>query len=609
MKKQFITLIAVLVGFVSAQAQQLPLYTQIYNNEFLYNPSFTLMEDFSSLTAFYRQQWVDIDQSPVTRGVVFQTPLKKEKIGLGLNLINDVNGMFNRTGGYMTYSYSLDLNTDHHILLGLTAGYMQTAIDFDFETDDPIIIGSSEQSPNSLDATFGLGYKWDKLKVGMAVPHLFDELFNPFEDNADNRQIYFNRRHFLGSASYNFEFGDFEVKPTALVRYTPNAAAPLIEGNVLLTYKEMVWLAGNYRHGSFAGVGLGAIMSKRLNIGYSYDFTTNDFGTFGGATHEITIGLKLNKVKEDDFDNDGPLDPNEPKPWDEDLAKLKAEVLKLNKQLKEQKDTLDDHDRRIEALENQRDSLDKLIKEKLENLPIGNAYQDVRDIDNPNGGYPGGNSGGNPGGNSGGNTGGDPGNNGWNSGNNNSSGSFTNQIISDDPEAPYGRRADGTPIGKNERYTGQVYKDKSGKVPLTKDNKTNKFYNERGELIPDISKHTGPVYNKNNELIDYVKNGGDNASLYRPYSKEELVNDGISYMAPGNYVVIGSFRNKEYALARLQEVQAAGNDQAGVVYNNIRRYFYVYSLKTDDFDESINTARSVRASSVPDAWIHIILSR
>lgn len=629
MKKRILLSFAFVASLLAVNAQQLPLYTQIYHNEFLYNPSFTLMEDYSSVTAFYRKQWAQIGTAPVTRGVVFQTPLKSERIGLGLNIINDVNGIFNRTGGYMSYAYNVNLSADHHLLLGLSAGYMQTALGLD-DIDDPIVISQQSNLPNAFDATFGVGYHWNNLRVGLAVPHLFDADFNPLVDSV-KREIYVNKRHFLGSASYNFELGQkIALRPTLLVRHAPNAGSPLIEGNLVFTYNEMIWVAGNYRHGTFVGVGLGAILSNRLNVGYSYDITLGDFAAFGGSTHELTLGLKLAKVKDDDFGTAGPFVEPDVNPWDEDLAKLRKRVIDLNKQLDNQSDTIGNHEERIKALEQQRDSLNKIIREEVkrevENLPVGNTSYDVRDINNPGSqGYDGsnnntgGNNSGNTGGNNSGNTGGNNtgGNNsnsgnpgGSNTGNQGSNYStFQNPIVNDDPQAPYGRKQDGTPIGKNERYDGPKFKDTKASVPLTESNKATNLYNERGEKIKNVDNYSGPVYDAENRLLDYVRNGGDNASLYREFPKSELVNDGIRYMAPGNYVVVGSFRSKENAVKLRDRLQAEGVDDAGIVYNNVRRWFYVYSLNSGDFDQAVSTAKERRASDYPDAWIHVILRR
>lgn len=629
MKKRILLSFAFVASLLAVNAQQLPLYTQIYHNEFLYNPSFTLMEDYSSVTAFYRKQWAQIGTAPVTRGVVFQTPLKSERIGLGLNIINDVNGIFNRTGGYMSYAYNVNLSADHHLLLGLSAGYMQTALGLD-DIDDPLVISQQSDLPNAFDATFGVGYSWKNLRVGLAVPHLFDADFNPLVDSV-KREIYVNKRHFLGSASYNFEFGEkIELRPTVLVRHAPNAASPLIEGNLVFTYNKMVWVAGNYRHGTFVGVGLGAILSNRVNVGYSYDFTLGDFAAFGGSTHELTLGLKLAKAKDEDFVPGGTTVIPEKNPWDEDLAELRKRVIDLNKQLENQSDTIGNHEERIKALEAQRDSLSEIIKEEVkrevENLPVGNTSYDVRDINNPGSGGYNGSTDGNNSGNSG-NTGNNSNwNNSGNSGNNSNSGNlgqggsnsgstgtnystFQNQIINDDPEAPYGRKPDGTPIGKNERYDGPKFKDTKGSVPLTESNKATNLYNERGEKIKNIDNYSGPVYDAENRLLDYVRNGGDDASLYREYSKPELINDGIRYMAPGNYVVVGSFRSKDNAIKLRDKLQAQGVDDAGIVYNNVRRWFYVYSLNSGDFDQAVSTAKERRASDFPDAWIHVILRR
>lgn len=593
MKRILFILIAVFVASLS-KAQQLPLFTQYYNNEFLYNPSQTLTEVSPSLTMLYRKQWVQLE-GPTTKGVLFQAPLVAEKVGIGVQLFNDRIGIFDQTGGKVSYSYQLNLNDEHRLLLGLSAGYFQTNFVWDEgflnSTIDPEVLNRVGDKVNSFDADFGLTYAWKELEVGIAVPHLLANDANFLSPN-DNILFYPNR-HFLGSASYKFNFGDgLSLRPLLMARYHPSVPVQF-DVNAIFDYQNKFWLAASYRHDyAFSGA-FGVKLHERFDLGYSYDFSTSDIASYGGATHEIVFTLRMGKVA-------GMLTKDEQKEIEEkelekqqSLDDLKLELAQLRKRIREQADSLTNHESRITALENAKDSIAEIVKnevqEQLKQEKVGSGSYDVRD---PNAGPQNYNQ-------------------------------RTNPIINpEDQEAPYGRKKDGTPIGANENYNGPKY-DKEGNE-ITNRPESKELYDVNGNKIKDIDNYVGPIYNANGEKIGENKaprsaanNGGSNnggvnnnpsTSSYngKNYTREELNNDGIKYTAPGNYLVVASFRSKENSLKQLQQMEENGIN-GGIVYNHFRKWFYVYTLDTDDFDEAITKLREARAGDNPDAWIHVIL--
>ena len=601
MKKPIILVLAVL-SFVVGQAQQIPLYTQYYNNEFLFNPSQTLTEDYSSLNLFYRKQWVQSQSPLTTQGIAFQTPLKVKKVGLGVNIINDQFGIFNRTGASMAYSYQVDLNYDHKLLFGLSAGYMGTNYEWSQEVNsilDPRIQEAINDGVNSFDATFGLTYKWKELEVGFAVPHLLEDDFDFTVNSSD--LLYFNYRHYLGSASYKFNFNKISLRPLVLARYQPSVS-PQFDANLVFGYNEKVWAALGYRYEGAMTFGAGVNLHDRLNIGYSYDMNLNsDLAQYFGATHEINVGIILGKRKETtpppppprDFDT---LGRNEPS-----LEDLQKQINQLKKRTKEQSDSLKSHEERIKSLELQmkEDSLQKTMENILDEMKVGSGSLDYR-------------------------------------GEQLNMGEGTRAIVNpENSKALFGYKADGTPISPTEKYDGDVYYDKNAtrKVENPEDPETT-LYDMDGNRIDDLDNYTGAVKDKNGKIVkdpngnivyygDEPSNssgnntntagstGGNRSSGKTPtppkiYNQSELIKDGIRYTAPGNYVVVGSFRGKSNAIKLREQLQDQGYS-AGIVYNHYRKWFYVYSIETDDFSEALGELSKEKSGSHSDAWIHVII--
>lgn len=618
MKKSIIIIIAA-ISFTALKAQQIPLYTQYYNNEFLYNPSQTLNEDYSSMSLFYRNQWISSESPLVTQGIVFQTPIKAEKVGLGVNLINDKFGIFNRTGVSMAYSYQVDLNYDHKLLLGLSAGFMNTNYDWNQDVSilaDPRFQEAITDRVTTFDATFGLTYKWKELEVGLAIPHLLADDFDFLSESND--LLYFNQRHFVGSASYQFRFsgGDYGLRPLALVRYQP-AVNPLLDFSAVFDYKQMAWAAVGYRYEGAMTFGAGVMLHDRFNIGYSYDMNMNsDLTQYFGATHEINLSVRFGSGGFGTGGSSGgkkgciSIEDEDGIETEICLEDLQKEIEDLKKANQQQDETITNHEERISALENKvkKDSLQKVMEEILDEMKVGKGSIDIKGEDLVITGK-------------------------------------TRAIVNPEDENGniWGYKNNGDPIKPFDNYDGAVYKDPNGEEMIENAEDWSEIYDEDGNLITDPENHTGRIKNKEGEYIKdgngnyiYLNNegfdddgnygnpdggprGGDgnngningsrnngNLSPIKIYEPTELMEDGIRYTAPGNYVVVGSFRNKDYAVAVREQLQEQGYS-AGIVYNHFRKWFYVYSHENGDFDQTMQKLMQMQSSGHKDAWVHVII--
>jgi hypothetical protein len=71
----------------------------------------------------------------------------------------------------------------------------------------------------------------------------------------------------------------------------------------------------------------------------------------------------------------------------------------------------------------------------------------------------------------------------------------------------------------------------------------------------------------------------------------------------GYYVVIESFRKLENAWKAVDIWKTKKRD-AIIVYNEERKWFYVYSTKFDALKPALKEMRKTRKKDVPDAWVH-----
>ncbi|MCK4699069.1 MAG: type IX secretion system membrane protein PorP/SprF, partial [Bacteroidales bacterium] len=92
MKRSIIFIVAFLFTFF-AWGQLQPLSNQYIFNGLAINPAYSGSREALSMTMLYRNQWVGLEGAPKTMSFSLHAPLRKEKIGLGLLIINDKIGV------------------------------------------------------------------------------------------------------------------------------------------------------------------------------------------------------------------------------------------------------------------------------------------------------------------------------------------------------------------------------------------------------------------------------------------------------------------------------------------------------------------------------------
>ena len=88
--KSLILVVFTTLFSLKTEAQQDPQYTQYMYNTLSVNPGYAGQRDVLSATALYRTQWVGLDGSPKTLTFGIHSPLRNERIGLGLNIVHNL---------------------------------------------------------------------------------------------------------------------------------------------------------------------------------------------------------------------------------------------------------------------------------------------------------------------------------------------------------------------------------------------------------------------------------------------------------------------------------------------------------------------------------------
>ncbi|WP_452228412.1 MULTISPECIES: PorP/SprF family type IX secretion system membrane protein [unclassified Lacinutrix] len=298
--KKYIVAFALLsctVGFT----QQLPQFTQYMYNTISINPAYAGSRETLSVVGLHRSQWVGFKGGPITQTLSAHTPLRNEKIGVGLSLINDKLGYQDFSYIYGDFSYTINTGEKTKLAFGLKAGFTQYSLSATLrgdEPDDPSIYGVENRwSPN-----IGVGFFWHTQKwyLGLSAPRILNTDYNKEGNSSGVQYEALERISYYFTGGYVFTLSDnTKFKPAALIKAT-NGAPLSYDLTANFLFHEKLWLGASYRINNYTSA-FGAIadfqISKEIRIGYTYEYPLSDINQYTGGTHEVLLMFEVFKVK------------------------------------------------------------------------------------------------------------------------------------------------------------------------------------------------------------------------------------------------------------------------------------------------------------------------
>ena len=292
-------------------AQQIPLFTQYRQHASIINPAminsdYLAYENNLSIGVSYRSQWVDIPNNPVTQTLVgdyMDTNGGGVRLLTGGYIINDQTGPTGFTGAYGKIGGVLSDDPYYGgVSFGLSFGVVQYRVNAeDIRLQDPSdSVPLNNQSKVFPDVGLGafayhrLSQGWLEDAVvygGLSIPQVMglNLDFSDATGEVSTKRI----QHFYAVAGmYKFFDNDSFLEPSAWVKFAPNAPIS-VDFNLRYQMTSGFWigtgasLSGNYH------LETGFIIAQRLRIGYGFDYSFSNFGSYAGNTHEIHVNFSL----------------------------------------------------------------------------------------------------------------------------------------------------------------------------------------------------------------------------------------------------------------------------------------------------------------------------
>jgi type IX secretion system PorP/SprF family membrane protein len=270
-----------------------PVYSQYLQNGMVINPAYTGTREVLSGTLSYRMQWMGTSGSPLLQSLSVHSPMKNDKVALGLTAQFMKYGATRSTSLYGSYAYHIKLKRGK-VSMGLKAGVDLSNTDYTGlllnDPGDPVF-QSDEKSLVLPNAGAGVYYFSDRFFAGLAVPSFLNY-----------------RRNGNGTASPYHDFGQYEFlvtaggligitpvlkfKPSVLVDYSLGDSEKLrqfdINGNFIIA--DLIWAGGSWRVTEQVAVAILQVqLNHQLMFGFSYDYPFGRMNSFSKGSTEFVL--------------------------------------------------------------------------------------------------------------------------------------------------------------------------------------------------------------------------------------------------------------------------------------------------------------------------------
>jgi type IX secretion system PorP/SprF family membrane protein len=305
-----ISLVILLLSGPFAFGQQEDAYfSQYWVNGLAINPAYAGSREVFNISALYQKKWAGIEGSPTNYTFSAHTPLKNEKIGLGLFFISQNYGVQKNTQVNFNYAYRFQVGRGK-LALGLKGGV--TFVNEDLASilsslDDPTDPAFTNPDQNYIQPNIGFGaYYYDsRLFVGFSMPNMMNFRLDTITFKYKPSFLPKHYSYALTAGVLVGNAGSFiKWKPSVLFLYRMDYEAMRIDiNNSIILFNDLLWVGASYRFGgsyqsSVIVANIQLQITKQLMLGYSYDYALGGLNNALNGVHEIILryefGFKVN---------------------------------------------------------------------------------------------------------------------------------------------------------------------------------------------------------------------------------------------------------------------------------------------------------------------------
>lgn len=307
MTTRLILFLFIIFGINQIVRAQDPQFSQFYANPLYLNPAFAGSDRCPRASLNYRNQWPALQTAYVTYSASYDQHVDWLEGGVGLNLIQDVqgDGAINTTYLNLMYAYTFQVTKRFHLKGGFQASYIYKNMDFNFTFPDQIhplygpIYQTRENPSNTADSkglfdfSAGvLGYTGNHY-FGFAVHHLTQ----PSESYRENSDAVLPRKftvHYgtkIPIIMRGFKKGELYISPNFI--YQRQQDFEQFNYGLYFNRKSIVggfWFRQNFQFQYDSFIMMLGFIQEPFRFSYSYDLTVSRLRNATLGSHEISVG-------------------------------------------------------------------------------------------------------------------------------------------------------------------------------------------------------------------------------------------------------------------------------------------------------------------------------
>ncbi len=288
--KLLLSSLILFVFTLSAFAQKDIVMSQYMHNRYALNTAFAGNREVLSAYGTYRKKWLDISGSPSSTFFSIHSPLKNEKIALGVEVYNQQYAVNNQTGFVLSYTYRLRLTQERRLAFSINGGGDFYSANWtkvntlDTKVVDPVY--TSNESNFTPILGFGSALYSKQFFVGFSIPNFYN--YTPFMESGTN-SFAPDKANYLLTGGYLFKVSNkWHLQPSFMARYNSQLDS-FVDINATFIYNNMLWIGSGYRSTNDIVAMVGYQINQQLRFSYSLDYTMGEISSFNNGTHEIAI--------------------------------------------------------------------------------------------------------------------------------------------------------------------------------------------------------------------------------------------------------------------------------------------------------------------------------
>jgi type IX secretion system PorP/SprF family membrane protein len=270
-----------------------PIYSQYLHNGLMINPAYAGSREALSAVLSYRMQWMGTPGAPVLQSVSLHSPMKNDRVALGLKAQFMQYGVTRSTSVYAVYAYHIRVGNGK-LSFGLKAGVDMSNTDYTglllTNMGDPVF--TNDEKPYILpNVGAGIYYFSKRLFAGFSVPSFLS--YKRTDKGSTQAYHSFNEYDIIFSAGGLITISQtFKFKPSVLVDYSLQETKKLnqldINSNFIIA--DLVWIGASWRTSEEVIIGLLQVQpTPQLMIGLSYDYPIGRMNTYSKGSSEFIL--------------------------------------------------------------------------------------------------------------------------------------------------------------------------------------------------------------------------------------------------------------------------------------------------------------------------------